>query len=163
MRDLHIRYCPVSIALVLVIISALSPSAWSQTNLALRKPATQSSTYSAAYPASLCVDGNRDGEFCHTDSEPNPWWQVDLQGNFALSEIVVYNRAGYEARSNTITASLSSDGRTWNQIYANRGGAVTVLHIPANGQTARYVRLQLAATEYLNLQEVEVYGSGLRR
>ena len=54
------------------------------------------------------MDGNRDGEFCHTDSEPNPWWQVDLQGNFTLSEIVVYNRVGYEARSNTITASLSS-------------------------------------------------------
>jgi hypothetical protein len=159
-KNLDIRYCPVSGVFLLIAVSALLPSAWSQTNLALHKPAKQSSTYSGMNPASVCVDGARTGIYCHTNLQRNPWWQVDLRSNFTLGEVVVYNRADCGERSRTITALLSSDGQNWNRIYAHKGGNFKVLHIPAKGQTARYVRLQLAATEYLNLQEVEVFGPG---
>jgi hypothetical protein len=129
-------------------------------NLALHKSATQSSTYSPEYGAGVCVDGNRTGGWCHTNSEANPWWQVDLGGNYALSRIVVYNRADqWGAREHTIRALVSTDGRNWTTIYAHDGSDFQVLPIDAGNRIARYVRLQLAATDYLNLVEVEVYGT----
>ena len=150
-----------AIAALLFLAAPLAPQALSQTNLALRKPATQSSTYAADYPASVCVDGDRNSGFCHTDSEVNPWWQVDLGSNYALSQIVVYNRADdFGARERTIRALLSTDGRNWTTIYSHNGSDFTVLPIDAGGRSARYVRLQLAATEYMNIQEVEVFGTG---
>ena len=149
------------IAVSLFLAASLSPLAQGQTNLALRKPATQSSTYAADYPAAMCVDGNRTSGFCHTDIEANPWWQVDLGGNYALSQIVVYNRTdGWGERERTIRALLSTDGRTWTAIYSHDGSDFSVLPINAGGRSARYVRLQLAATEYMNIQEVEVFGGG---
>ncbi|MEW4490776.1 DUF1553 domain-containing protein [Thalassoglobus sp. JC818] len=66
-------------------------------NLALNKPATQSST---AYdgPPELAVDGNTSGEFfeqkstTHTEKENSPWWMVDLQRDAEISLIKVWNR-----------------------------------------------------------------------
>jgi hypothetical protein len=54
-------------------------------NLALGKPATQSSIYPhhIIAVAGYAVDGNTDGEFLnssttHTKDERGAWWQVDL-------------------------------------------------------------------------------------
>jgi uncharacterized protein (TIGR02145 family) len=106
------------------------------------------------------VDGNRTSGWCHTNSEPNPWWQVDLEGTYALSQIVIYNRADeYGAREATIGAMVSSDGQHWTRIYSHDGSNFRILRINAGNRTARYVRLQLAGTDYLNLLEVEVYGT----
>jgi hypothetical protein len=142
-------------------VSAIGSSADGQTNLALHKTSTQSSTILPPNGASVCVDGNRASGWCHTNSEPNPWWQVDLGGSYALSQIVVYNRADeYGAREATIGAMVSSDGSNWARIYSHDGSNFQVLRINAGNRTARYVRLQLAGTDYLNLLEVEVYGTG---
>lgn len=126
-------------------------------NLALNKPSSLSSVYSGSYSASACNDGNR-ASMCHTQSEPNPWWQVDLQGNYAISEIVVFNRPDqWGARERTITASISTDGRNWQRIYTHDGRDFTELHIPANARSARYVRVGLNGSDYMNIMEVEVY------
>ncbi|WRH65034.1 MAG: FkbM family methyltransferase [Planktothrix sp. GU0601_MAG3] len=64
-------------------------------NLALNQPAKQSSFSSWSKPndSQGAVNGFKDGEYgFHTDEEENPWWQVDLQENYALTEIRVYNR-----------------------------------------------------------------------
>jgi hypothetical protein len=70
-------------------------------NLALRKPATQSSTYlyhSIDPVAGYAVDGNTDGYFLnksttHTKFEDdNPWWQVDLGSKKDIEQIIIYNR-----------------------------------------------------------------------
>lgn len=68
-------------------------------NVALNKPATQSSTVTGWGPAdaSQAVDGNTDGNFfehsvSHTNSEPNGWWQVDLGTSATLDHIVIWNR-----------------------------------------------------------------------
>ena len=126
--------------------------------------ATQSSTYGPAYGAGACVDGNRAAGLCQTNSEPNPWWQVDLGGSYALSEIVVYNRADqWGARERDIRALVSTDGRIWTPIYLHDQSDFQILRIDAVGRTARYVRLQLDATDYLNLVEVEVYGAVVKK
>ena len=66
-------------------------------NLALKKPAKQSSTAFDG-PAGLAVDGNTDGDYfkakstTHTDGEASPWWEVDLGSQLPVSRIHIHNR-----------------------------------------------------------------------
>jgi hypothetical protein len=66
------------------------------TNIALEKPATQSSTdYDA--PAERAVDGNTNGDFnahsvTHTAVSTDPWWEVDLGGEGEIEKVVLWNR-----------------------------------------------------------------------
>ena len=130
-------------------------------NLALGKPAQLSSLYSSGYEASRCVDGAMD-DMCHTDRQVTPWWQVDLQDSYAIGEVVVYNRTDCcGERLRTLNVLISPDGQNWQRIYAHNGSDFQVLRVPGEGRTGRFVRLQLAATDYLNIVEVEVYGTGV--
>lgn len=66
-------------------------------NLALHKPASQSSTRASDF-ASLAVDGNKnnvvvDGSCSHTnDNDIHPWWEVDLQMTAVVYKIAIMNR-----------------------------------------------------------------------
>ena len=66
-------------------------------NLALKKPARQSSTAFDG-PADLAVDGNTNGHYfeakstTHTSGEDNPWWEVDLGSELPVAMIHVHNR-----------------------------------------------------------------------
>ena len=159
LRQWHV--CAKQIAACMLLTAVVASTAQGQTNLALHKTATMSSMYDAAYPGSKCVDGDRTpASLCATNTEANPWWQVDLGASYALSQVVVYNRAGqYGSREHTLRTLFSTDGQTWTTIYTHNGTDFDVLPINAGNRTARYVRVQLAETNYLNLQEVEVYGS----
>ncbi len=68
-------------------------------NLALGKPAIQSSRYANFQLAGSAVDGNKNtGTFdscSHTNYHflsPHAWWQVDLQGEYLVKKIVITNR-----------------------------------------------------------------------
>ena len=68
-----------------------------ETNLAMNKPATQSTTaYGGA--ASKGNDGGIDGRYSKgsithsVGSSLNPWWRVDLGADYDVSAIVVWNR-----------------------------------------------------------------------
>src|SRR5437588_12516780 len=86
------------------------------TNVALNKPAQQSSLSpwsTGPNDAQGGVDGIKNGRWgFHTNEQANPWWQVDLQQNFSLNEIRVFNRmdGGCMERSRTIQVMLSTDG-----------------------------------------------------
>ena len=66
-------------------------------NVALRRPAKQSSTYTDAM-AKRAVDGTTDGEYAkgsvaHTSGkEMDPWWEVELKGDLPIERVVVWNR-----------------------------------------------------------------------
>lgn len=131
-------------------------------NLALRKPATQSSDYLGAV-AGRAVDGNSDGNYqagsvTHTTPSAQPWWQVDLGAVQGLREVVLYNRtdAGPERLSN-FEIKVSSDGTTWTKVAELAGTAPPRSAYPINAN-GRYVRVQLRGTNPLSLAEVEVYG-----
>lgn len=64
-------------------------------NLALHKPARQSTNYSeTTYFAGAAVDGNRE-TFSHTqESRSVKWWMVNLGDRYGISNIVLYNRPG---------------------------------------------------------------------
>ncbi len=128
-------------------------------NLARGKPATQSSTFEA-YSASLAADGVTPplvpGNFSHTTQEANPWWQVDLESPQVIGQVAVWNRAG-NTRLRDFTISLSEDGVTWSTVKSFPGVAPALTTADFEGATARFVRVQMNATEYLHLGEVEVY------
>ena len=62
-------------------------------NIALNKPATQSSTWTTpgiSYPADKAVDGDVD-TFTNTAQDQHPsWWKVDLQDVYSIGKIVIY-------------------------------------------------------------------------
>jgi hypothetical protein len=65
-------------------------------NVALNKPATQSST---AYggEASRAVDGNTSTPWnsqtlTHTSTQSNPWWSVNLEETYSITEVLFVNR-----------------------------------------------------------------------
>jgi len=144
-----------------------SPPEGSLVNIALGRPAKQSSYYSQ--PARLeesqgAVDGKKDGRFgFHTQFEPNPWWQVDLGSVIPLTEIRIFNRLDCcSDRARTIQVLLSNDENNWTRVFANNGSTFggndgKPLVVPLSGYSARFVRLQLTETYYLHLDEVEIY------
>jgi hypothetical protein len=143
-------------------------------NLALRKPALQSSTGRWSWHEDPAVDaaGGNNGmvtgyySFC-TDLELGPWWMVDLRAPHQLNEIVVYNRIDTlkngAGRSVHLHAWLSDDGGAWSNVYSRLdnipfGGADgKPLRIPMHRQAARFVRLSLPGNTILCLDEIEVY------
>lgn len=135
-------------------------------NLALNRPTKQSSTspWSKPNDANGAVDGVKNGSYgFHTESEKNPWWQVDLGEAKQLSEIRIFNRTDCcSERARTIEVWISNDGNGWKRIFANNGtifGGVAgkPLSVNVSGKSARFVRLQLAETTWFHLDEVEIY------
>ena len=85
-------------------------------NLALKKPAYQSSV-SFNGTADLAVDGDATknyfaGSCTHTDMEQNPWWAVDLQGEYHLTKVKIHERddAGADGGLYTYTIVWLSQG-----------------------------------------------------
>ena len=150
-------------------MSLLTLSQNANINLALNKPTAQSSVYHPeeyGYDPYGACNGKKTGEFgFHTIKEDQPWWQIDLQGVYQLSEIKIYNRINTcKERACTLNVLLSQDALNWELCYSNEqenifGGIdgkpliVNLLH-----KLARFVRLQLRENESLHLDEVEIYG-----
>ncbi|KJQ52801.1 galactose-binding domain-containing protein [Microbacterium sp. SA39] len=137
----------------------------SSLNLAYNKAATQSSTYTGGDgtgPASRAVDGNTDGVFVngsvsHTNTESNPWWQVDLGASVPINQIEIWNRAeaadrlaGYKVEvlnaSNVVVWSSTQVGYPTPNETLSTGGV-----------TGRYVKVTVPGTgKILQLAEVRV-------
>ena len=62
-------------------------------NVALEGTSSQSSTFMNAdkYAASRANDGNN-STFCHTNSQPDSWWEIELKDSFEVDSITVFNR-----------------------------------------------------------------------
>jgi hypothetical protein len=138
-------------------------------NIALNKPAQQSSTsrWSKPNDAQGAVNGIKTGRFgFHTDKESNPWWQVDLETLYVLSEVRVYNRIDTDReRANTLLISVSPDNYNWQQIYLNQPNNIfggidgKPLIVPINSTITRFLRVELNQENYLHLDQVEIFGS----
>ncbi|WP_426751553.1 discoidin domain-containing protein [Myxococcus sp. Y35] len=132
-------------------------------NLALNKPATQSSLLNDAQ-AWKAVDGNTDGVFpnlsvTHTlgaPQDPQPWWMVDLEAQRWIGSVVLHNRTDCCAeRLSNFKLMVSADGTTWHE-FPHPGQAGTVTRIPVR-RSGRYVKVQLLGGGPLSLAEVEVF------
>jgi hypothetical protein len=133
------------------------------TNLALNKTATQSST-SANLAASRAVDGNTNGtssgnSFCLTNSDAQAWWQVNLGGNYIIDSIWAYNRSDSLVNHQTnYDVKFGTDGTNWETCAYERGimGTPSRYHF-RSGIIGRYVRIQLRGTNSLSMAEVQVW------
>jgi endoglucanase Acf2/chitodextrinase len=146
-------------------------------NLALGRPATQSSTGYGG-DAGKAVDGNTDGRYAngsvtHTYGSTQPWWQVDLGQASVITSVNVFNRtdccASRLSNFYVFVSDASMSGRSLAQLVADPavarvrvdslGGAASItLPLAAQG---RYVKVQHADTggSYLSLAEVQVLGT----
>lgn len=150
-------------------------------NLALGRPATQSSDYKSTSGAALAVDGNTNGAFSagsvtdtkeDTASENQPWWQVDLGSVQSLGSVRVWNRtdsccvkrlgdwyvliSDQPFGSASLGQLLATDG-VWSSHQTTAPSPATEVPVPA-GVTGRYVRIQLSTTNApLSMAEVQVY------
>ena len=95
-------------------------------NVAKKKPATQSSTvYGCA--AGRAVDGNTQNQFrkghgsiTHTNGEINPWWSVDLQQEYPVEKIIVWNRGDgceQELANHRIVVTDGKSATSWQHVY----------------------------------------------
>ncbi|KAK3093092.1 hypothetical protein FSP39_010984 [Pinctada imbricata] len=140
-------------------------------NLALHKPANQSSTHSdvASYGAFRAVDGIRQAywvpPYCtHTTDEHNPFWYVDLGEQHEISRVEIVNRAGYGERLRDISVVVAENQGKYDQTcghYKGPGKKVPMVKMTCPERTrGRYVKVQVATAHKLPLTlcEVEVWG-----
>ncbi|XP_070556415.1 uncharacterized protein [Ptychodera flava] len=142
-------------------------------NVAVGKPAYQSSLYAAEGVPEHAVDGNTDsnwsGQSCtHTLQEQNSWWKVDLQDIHTVDNVVITNRqdcCSERLVGAVVRVGSSSDIETipkcGDPISSDQVTASTTITIDCNaGTRGRYVIVQLEGqNQYLTLCEVEVYGA----
>jgi hypothetical protein len=159
--------------LILLFASAHCQALDIQLDHALGRPTTQSSTAFGGSPG-LAVDGNVDGAFAdhsvtHTDHDPFPWWQVDLQDWRYIAAVRIYGRTDPCCASrlknvfvffsdHPFATSVPSDtmvesGVTFSVIWGQATSPYQELTVE---RTARYVRVQLAGSDFLSLAEVQV-------
>ncbi len=158
-------------ALILLTVLTARAQQWTPkdpTNIALHKPAKQSSVFEVA-AANRAVDGNTNGHWgqrsvTHTHGGNNPWWEVDLLGVYDISSITIYNRTdAAPERLNNFTIRVSDHplkGRIGGQVInpADRNffrGSKT-FNANARGQ---YVSIQIEGNGILSLAEVVIKGT----
>jgi hypothetical protein len=147
----------------------------STVDIALGQPATESSTWSSpgivSGDAWRANDGGTDGNYSDgsvavTFFNTNAWWQVDLGTSHDINTVKVWGRTDCCVNSNyyvfvsdnaftstDLQSTLHQSGvSNWYQSAAM--GSPTSLSI---SRTGRYVRVQLAGTNYLSLTEVQVF------
>lgn len=150
-------------------------------NVAFGKPASQSSDYSSRrYHAGKAVNGvySHDPDhmfaFSHTTLEANPWWQVDLEDNFLVDTIRVYNRYGCcPERLSGFKVTLLNEYKNTTRVLQgptstnDMGGYIEFNLLNENdpqnllqdGQwcfPTRYVKIEVD-DNYLTLREVQVF------
>ena len=120
-------------------------------NIALFKPATASSYYGAGFKPELGNDNNSESSMWASDAtEPNPWWQVDLGGNYRIFEIDVATRRDYDQVSQrqnfAIRVSNDSNFNTYTQVAVVGGESCffqgTFSTYVSDTNYYRYVRVQ---------------------
>jgi len=131
-------------------------------NLALDKPAAQSSTPGFGAPASRAVDGSTDGRWArnsvtHTDRDAQAWWQVDLGQVSDLGKVIVYGRNDCcMDRLSDFDILTSDDGASWTA-QVSRNGQASAREFFLVSVRARFVRVQLRGQNFLSLAEVQVF------
>ncbi len=153
---------------------AAPPPPPTETNLAAGRPATQSST-SKKLVAARAVDGKTDGTLAGgsvslTNSQAQPWWQVDLGESRDVGKVEVFARTDCCPERNKGVWVLGSAGPITAAGLAEAKATPGVFSVPIDtlaspsivtfNRSIRYLRVQLEATTQLALAEVKAYPVG---
>ena len=146
------------IILVVLILFGFLNGIFAQENIALNKPALQSSSQHYTYGASYAVDGDN-GTMSTTKLETNPWWRVDLESEKYISKIKI-NYAGGSGNSPKVYVGnvASSDHSQYTYVGTIDNPTNSGIHTFEVNQSVQYVFIQnQASQELVSLFEVEVY------
>lgn len=123
-------------------------------NLAAGKPFRLSSSFSGW---AACVANNGcNGLMFHTETEPNPWIQLDLGAPKKVSRVEVINRGDCCAdRATPLVVEVSTDRATWTPV-ARRNEPFGSWAASFPPRVARYVRLTVPRRTVLHLQAIAV-------
>jgi len=145
-------------------------------NIALGKPATQSSTCAQSRNLDLradaggAVNGMVTGTFgFHTGPDDPPWWMVDLEEAYRLKELWIFNRLDIPSTLQHVRILISGNGRDWTILVDHRsegnfGGAwgePLMIGIGADSPPTRFVRIELGSPGVLHLDQVKIFGDRL--
>jgi hypothetical protein len=135
-------------------------------NLALNKPATASSVYSAAFPVAAANDGSLTSVWSSTGTDLHPYWQVDLGQQYGLSLFQLATRRTidqYMVRQNFEVWVSNSADMTASHAVACSYGTPPLPHEATYSCTLppgpfRYVRVVKTDTWGFDMAEVRVFG-----
>ena len=148
-------------------------------NLALNKPATQSSVSpwsrggTPEDDARNAVNGDPTKEYgFHTSDDPSPWWMVDLGGPVRIQFVRIFNREAVEwiqRRASPLIIEVSETGDHWTLIFQTSPGHLFTGHLGGrplifsvnHPSAVRFLRITIPRREWLHLAEVEIYGKFL--
>ena len=168
-------FSKLSSILGIITYLAFPYASLADTNLATSGTATQSST---AWAASRAIDDNTyqynsGNSISSTNNNSTAWWQVDLGEVKNISTITLWKRLDsyainrltnfyvfvsddpFSSTNPTTTSSQSGVQATYHSGVASSESDFTI------NRTGRYVRVQLTGTQYLQLAEVQVFGSDI--
>ena len=132
------------------------------TELALNRPATQSTTYNSNVPASKGNDGNFDNNF-HTKCGSWPWWEVDLGVESFVQDVWITNRkncCGGRLRDATVAILDSDRNVVETRLIKGSVGNGKLVQKVFNEDTSfgRYIKISMNRNDCLHLAEVQVNG-----
>jgi len=156
-----------AVGVVAAILSAPAAASAAGPNLAAGKTFSASS-YTDVYPAGNAGDSNANTYWESQNNAFPQWLQVDLGSAVSVNQLVLKlpPATAWATRTETLTATGSSDGSTFSTLKAGAGYTFD----PASGNsvtvdlttaTARFVRLTFTANTGWpagQLSELEVYG-----
>lgn len=128
------------------------------TNLALHKTVTVSSTETTETPGSAAVDGDATTRWSSTFSDPQ-WLQVDLGATYTLDEVKI---TWEDAYATDYVIEVSDDATTWTTVQTVTGNTTLENDFTDLAATGQYVRVYgtARATAYgYSIYELEVYGA----
>jgi hypothetical protein len=131
-------------------------------NIAAGKPVHATSAFPNSPAPRYLVDSHPGFAYgAATNIEDSPRIEIDLQGDFAINRIDVYNRTdGWWDECLPLVVELSQDGKSYTQIGRRdeHFGSDIPWTVEGSGRIARYVRFSLLRRNYLALGRVEVFG-----
>ena len=146
----------------------VTPGTPNSDNLALNRPATQSSL-DAGGVAARAVDGNTNGTYrdlsvTHTQHDANnSWWRVDLGSTYNVDQINVFNRSDCcTERLNGATVYVGDRATNNPADYTavgNLTASTSVQTFSSVNASGRYVMVRIAGSGTLSLAEVQVFGT----
>nr|WP_303622869.1 discoidin domain-containing protein [Acetobacter persici] len=135
------------------------------------KPCTQSSISEWSVgndirsDAKNAVSGNINGlgKF-HTALEDQPWWEIDLEQVYEITDIVIYNISDHLAsRCKNIKIEFSNDGYIYNTLIEKKdfiplGSILTEPYHVHSVFHARFIRIISLDYNFFHLDQVLIYG-----
>ncbi|XP_076112654.1 uncharacterized protein LOC143080614 [Mytilus galloprovincialis] len=131
-------------------------------NYALRRKASQSSTYHSKYAASQAVDGE-ENTFTATKKQNNAYWSVDLGKAVNVKQINIINRkdcCGKWLKNIAVTVGQNLNSMKHCSKFKGPGKNGQVIELTCKSPIAgRYVKILRSGTGILGLAEVQVMGN----